>query len=624
MKLYYLLTLLTLIVISAAQKCKVHPHEINLLKSLLQETEYLDNVDLTDGTGSKKSPAIELDGTHGINVDNTSLIFLEKLHQYTCQRKEILFHASVKFDGMADGPILFIHTRNEVVAFSLEVDSNNEIIKISFIHQGVTIAVSFNYTFSDLSVWHNIIVSFNGRLVTVHVDCEKVGEQIIAQPDYCLPYGVKLNIGSDVQHTKFFKGFLQDLVISFREKGIQRFCHNAYTECQYTASYQALNNSLNELMTVNYQLKNESEELKRNFSMMRETTKRYSCFIDGKQYDYEEFFKSQNGELCFCSTGGTPRCTNPENLVRPTPPPEDKQMCAVNGDKILADHLYFTRISNHSCKSQRCDSNLILNLFVNTMRDAQIHTCEDYLRNCSNATGWSEKQKLASQCCGFCNACQLQSDCPEHSECIDQHNNYTCKCKVGFLQDGNTCRDIDECRNGVIDKYGHYCPRQARCINTPGGFTCQCPNGYQFIDQGGFHSECSDIDECKDHSVCPVELTCKNNDGSFECTCDDGFVRAGDHCIPHCDPPCHSLGKCVANNTCMCPGGLTGKYCESDINECDSNHGCSEHATCINFHGGYFCLCKNGYHGNGKTCTADLNSASISEEQDQSVGSGHS
>ena len=160
---------------------------------------------MTDGTGSKKSPAIELDGTHGINVDNTSLIFLEKLHQYTCQRKEILFHASVKFDGMADGPILFIHTRNEVVAFSLEVDSNNEIIKISFIHQGVTIAVSFNYTFSDLSVWHNIIVSFNGRLVTVHVDCEKVGEQIIAQPDYCLPYGVKLNIGSDVQHTKFFK-----------------------------------------------------------------------------------------------------------------------------------------------------------------------------------------------------------------------------------------------------------------------------------------------------------------------------------------------------------------------------------------------------------------------------------
>ena len=40
-----------------------------------------------------------------------------------------------------------------------------------------------------------------------------------------------------------------------------------------------------------------------------------------------------------------------------------------------------------------------------------------------------------------------------------------------------------------------------------------------------------------------------------------------------------------------------------DINECLGNHGCSEHSTCVNFHGGYFCLCKSGYHGNGKrTC----------------------
>ena len=89
----------------AAQHCKVHPHEINLFKSLLQETEYLDNVDLTDGT-SKRSPAIILDGTHGINVDNSSLIFLEKLHQYSCKRKEVVFHAGVKFGDVADGPII--------------------------------------------------------------------------------------------------------------------------------------------------------------------------------------------------------------------------------------------------------------------------------------------------------------------------------------------------------------------------------------------------------------------------------------------------------------------------------------------------------------------------------------
>ena len=188
----------------AAQHCKVHPHEINLFKSLLQETEYLDNVDLTDGT-SKRSPAIILDGTHGINVDNSSLIFLEKLHQYSCKRKEVVFHAGVKFGDVADGPIIFSHIRNKVVAFSLEVDSSSEVIKIGFVHQGDTVIVSFNYTFTDLSNWHNIIISFDGRLVTLYVDCEKVGEKVILQPDYCLPPNLKLVIGSDVQHTKFFK-----------------------------------------------------------------------------------------------------------------------------------------------------------------------------------------------------------------------------------------------------------------------------------------------------------------------------------------------------------------------------------------------------------------------------------
>jgi len=92
----------------------------------------------------------------------------------------------------------------------------------------------------------------------------------------------------------------------------------------------------------------------------------------------------------------------------------------------------------------------------------------------------------------------------------------------------------------------------------------------------------TDIDECEDPSVCPVDLKCNNKNGSFECTCHEGFIRAGNHCIreyinqrceminvtpplAHCDPPCHSEGRCLANNTCMCPGGLTGSRCESGM-----------------------------------------------------------
>ena len=44
----------------------------------------------------------------------------------------------------------------------------------------------------------------------------------------------------------------------------------------------------------------------------------------------------------------------------------------------------------------------------------------------------------------------------------------------------------------------------------------------------------------------------------------------------------------------------------TDVNECDrTDHGCSDKATCINFHGGYFCRCNDGYRGNGRTCVGE-------------------
>lgn len=104
--------------------------------------------------------------------------------------------------------------------------------------------------------------------------------------------------------------------------------------------------------------------------------------------------------------------------------------------------------------------------------------------------------------------------------------------------------------------------------------------------------------------------------------------------VAHCDPPCKPEGQCVrpcnsgedCNNICSCPGGLRGSQCEkgeyyiplhciynnyiteifTDVNECNrTDHGCSNNADCINFHGGYFCRCKNGYRGNGRTCVGE-------------------
>ena len=41
-----------------------------------------------------------------------------------------------------------------------------------------------------------------------------------------------------------------------------------------------------------------------------------------------------------------------------------------------------------------------------------------------------------------------------------------------------------------------------------------------------------------------------------------------------------------------------------DTNEClEEKHNCSPNAKCINSMGNFSCVCHEGYHGNGNTCT---------------------
>ena len=187
-------------------QCEVHPHEINLLNSLLQETDHLDNVNFITGQ-NPDSPAIVMDGSHSINVDNTSLAFQRQLHNYSCSKMKFVIQASVKFDDTADGPIFFLHRNNKIfLSLEVEVDSTTGgNIKVSFVHNGEMRAISFAYAFTDLTSWHNIIVVFNGMMVSLYVNCEKVADQVVMRPDYCLPEDVMVTIGSNPQHTEIFK-----------------------------------------------------------------------------------------------------------------------------------------------------------------------------------------------------------------------------------------------------------------------------------------------------------------------------------------------------------------------------------------------------------------------------------
>lgn len=70
-----------------------------------------------------------------------------------------------------------------------------------------------------------------------------------------------------------------------------------------------------------------------------------------------------------------------------------------------------------------------------------------------------------------------------------------------------------------------------------------------------------------------------------------------DACLSH---PCANGSTCTsaANQfSCICPAGITGQKCETDINECDIPGRCQHGGTCLNVPGSYRCQCPQGFTG---------------------------
>ncbi|KAG7483184.1 fibulin-2-like isoform X2 [Solea senegalensis] len=216
-----------------------------------------------------------------------------------------------------------------------------------------------------------------------------------------------------------------------------------------------------------------------------------------------------------------------------------------------------------------------------------------------------------------------------HSQHYDPSSNQTktrtwCHCRPGFtlLDDGQTCRDVDEC----VEQRQHRC--QHRCINTFGSFVCSCDGGYR---PNHDHTSCTDIDECAVHQATgPCMDQCHNSPGSYRCSCTSGHVLAedGHSCVPECprgyrkqvttpdnstaqalQEQCEDINECLEERCewqcvnlpgsfrCVCPRGHTrhgdGHQCK-DINECTrKNGGCSH--WCVNQKGGYRCACPSSH-----------------------------
>ncbi|KAM8877634.1 uncharacterized protein ACB058_003413 [Synchiropus picturatus] len=199
--------------------------------------------------------------------------------------------------------------------------------------------------------------------------------------------------------------------------------------------------------------------------------------------------------------------------------------------------------------------------------------------------------------------CRDINECLEHQNqcqhrCINSFGSFTCACDDGYQlsSDQTSCTDVDECLQPAAVTLCIF-----SCVNTPGSFYCHCPAGYQL--QTG-HSHCQDIDECAGvlgRGPCAHE--CHNSPGSFSCSCSSGHVLAGDGLT------------CVSE----CPAGFRKRQISTeklhdlreecaDINECEALD-CDWR--CVNLPGSYRCICPKGYslHTDGRRCL-DVNECS--------------
>ncbi|XP_077131188.1 uromodulin-like [Ranitomeya variabilis] len=133
-----------------------------------------------------------------------------------------------------------------------------------------------------------------------------------------------------------------------------------------------------------------------------------------------------------------------------------------------------------------------------------------------------------------CSKCHLNATCEEYFGSME------CNCKDGFIGDGFTCSDIDECAYSWSNNCSY-----GMCQNTIGSYTCACPSGFIFSLMG----YCVDLDECASPELnsCHSSASCINYYGSYSCVCPYGYFGDGFHCeVDEC-----IIGVCGLGNECI-------------------------------------------------------------------------
>ncbi|GFO28254.1 protein kinase c-binding protein nell2, partial [Plakobranchus ocellatus] len=503
--------------------------------------------------------------------------------------QEITFLCTLRQDVDTSGTLLALTTETRRF-LEIESSGRRKELRFHFSHMNQPRTETFPYMLAD-GKWHRLAVYLSGDSVSIYVDCQRIYKRVIPTPDRVWRGtaaaggdnsndSLHLFLGQRNSHHALFRGALQDVKIVTQAHGYLLQCPDSDTDCPTCAQFQALEQQLHQMSSMYRDLNNKLSRAEVRITDLEQCDCLQTCNDNGTIRKQGERWKTDLCHSCFCMNGEAKchreecpylNCKNPVQL--------EGKCCPVCASKCFYQGKHYDHgeeMVPRVCVTCRCKLGSMVCETMNT-------TLECPKLNCPK----SEQIAIHNQCCPVCDGtdyCSMGHTCHVNATCINLKTKFACQCNKGFVGDGHTCNDIDECQT-VKGSHGHHCSLSStRCVNTLGGYRCACLNGHTRVDQfeckGTKRADSSkssaprsahlvpqsrrhNHDECLEGTHhCNAEAHCVNVGGSYKCMCKDGYTGDGYTCTPHCMAGCRNGGKCIRPNVCECRHGYIGPSCD--------------------------------------------------------------